>query len=64
MFEDEIIKETRRRRDEYAAQFDYDLNAILADLQKKQTESNRQYVSFTARNPRSSEEVTKETKAA
>ena len=32
--EDPIVKEVRRLRDEYAAQFNYDLDAIYADLQR------------------------------
>ena len=47
MHEDEIVKETRRLRDEYAKQFNYDLDLIFEDLQKKQKESGRKYVSFS-----------------
>lgn len=49
MHEDEIIKETRRLRDEYAKKFNYDLDLIFEDLQKKQKESGRKYVSFSGR---------------
>ena len=49
MYEDEIIKETRRLRDEYAKKFNYDLDLIFEDLQKKQKESGRKYVSFSAK---------------
>lgn len=64
MFKDEIIEEARKRREEYAARFDYDLSRMCADLQKKQAESNREYVSLDARKPRLFEQSTKETKAA
>ncbi|MBA3693956.1 MAG: hypothetical protein H0X15_07120 [Acidobacteria bacterium] len=47
MREDEIVKETRRLRDEYAKQFNYNLDLIFEDLQKKQKESGRKYVSFS-----------------
>ena len=46
MHEDEIIKETRRLRDEYAKQFNYDLDLIFEDLQKKQQKRGRKQVSF------------------
>ena len=47
MREDEIVKETRRLRDEYAKQFNYNLDLIFEDLLKKQNESGRKYVSFS-----------------
>ncbi len=49
MREDEIIKETRHLRDEYAKQFNYDLDLIFEDLQKKQKESGRKYISFSGK---------------
>lgn len=45
MREDEIIKETRRLRDEYAKRLDYDLDSVFEDLQEKQKKSGRKYVS-------------------
>lgn len=47
MREDEIVEETRRLRDEYAKQFNYDLDLIFEDLQKKQKKSGRSNVSFS-----------------
>ena len=47
MIKDEIVEETRRLRDEYAKQFDYDLRKMFEDLKKKQKESGRKYVSFS-----------------
>jgi hypothetical protein len=35
MYEDPIVKEARKLRDEYASQFHYDLNLIFIDLNKK-----------------------------
>ncbi|WP_422661946.1 hypothetical protein [Pannus brasiliensis] len=36
MYENEIVKEIHKYREEYARSFDYDLRAIFDDLQKKQ----------------------------
>ncbi len=49
MREDKIVKETRRLRDEYAKQFNYDLDLIFEDLQKKQKKSGRKYVSLSGK---------------
>lgn len=42
MWNDPIVDEVRRRRDEYAAQFDYDLDAIFRDLQQQQEQARRE----------------------
>jgi len=44
MWKDEIVEEIHRIREEYAKSFNYDLNAIFADLRKKQEESGREVV--------------------
>lgn len=44
MWQDEIVEEIHRIREEYAKSFNYDLDAIFADLQKKQAESGRKVV--------------------
>lgn len=49
MSEDPIVAEVRRIREEYAAQFNYDLRAIFKDLKEQQENSGRTYVSFPAR---------------
>lgn len=36
MWQDPIVAETRSLRDEYARQFNYDVNAIFEDLMAKQ----------------------------
>jgi hypothetical protein len=36
MWNDEIVEEIRKTRDEYAARFNYDLAAIYKDLQEQQ----------------------------
>ena len=51
MWEDEIVKETRRLREEYAAKFRYDLEAIYEDLKDKEKQSRRQVVSLQPKEP-------------
>ncbi len=41
---DEIVEEVRRVRQENAEKFNYDISAICADIRKKQTESKRKVV--------------------
>ncbi len=43
---DPIVEEIHKIRKEYAEKFDFDVDAMFQDLHKKQTESNRQIVSF------------------
>ena len=45
MYTDPIIEEIRRFRDEYAARFNYDVKAMLADIRRRQKESGRRTVS-------------------
>ena len=55
MWQDEIVEEIHRIRvraaspsgEEYAKSFNYDLDAIFVDLQKKQAESRREVVSLS-----------------
>jgi len=44
MLQDAIVEEIHKIREEYAKSFNYDLDAIFADLQKKQAESGREVV--------------------
>jgi hypothetical protein len=46
MWKDEIIEEVRKTRDEYAAKFDYDLDAIYKDIKKQEKKSRRKVVSL------------------
>jgi hypothetical protein len=46
---DPIVEEVRRVRDEYARQFNYNLDAICDDLRKKQNQAGRKVVSFPPR---------------
>lgn len=46
MIDDPIIEELHRVRDEIAAEFNYDLRAIVADLRRSQQAENRQVISL------------------
>ena len=46
MFHDEIVEEMHRIREEYAKSFNYDLDAIFADLRKKEAASGREVVNL------------------
>jgi len=45
IWNDEIVEEVRKVRDEYAAQFNYDLDAISKDIKRKEEKSQRRVVS-------------------
>jgi predicted PolB exonuclease-like 3'-5' exonuclease len=47
MFQDEIVEEIHRIREEYSRSFNHDLKAIFADLQKQQAESGREFVTLS-----------------
>jgi hypothetical protein len=47
MWKDEIVEEIHRIREEYAKSFNYDLDAIFADLRKKEAESGREIVNLS-----------------
>lgn len=51
MWQDPIIKETRELRNQYAAQFKHDLDAIFQDIKTRQEKSTRKQVSFPPRKP-------------
>ena len=46
---DPIIDELRAVRDEHAARFNYDVEAIFRDIQAQQEASGREYVRLPAR---------------
>lgn len=46
MWKDEIVEEVRKVRDEFAAKFNYDIDAIYREIKKQEAESNRKFVSF------------------
>ncbi len=47
---DPIVEEIHKIREEYAAEFDYDIDAMFEDLNKRQAESNHKIVSFDKKN--------------
>jgi hypothetical protein len=51
MWKDEILEEIHRIREEHAKAFNYDLQAICDDLQKKQAASGRQLISSPLKKP-------------
>ena len=46
MWEDPILEELHRIREEHAKSFDYDFKAIFADWQKRQAASGKKLVSL------------------
>ncbi len=46
MTRDPIVEEIRKNREELAAQFKFDLKAIIADAQKRQRGRGKRVVSF------------------
>ncbi len=49
MFQDEILDEIHRIREEHAKYFNYNLDAMFADWQKKQAESGREVVNLSVK---------------
>ena len=47
IFQDEIVEEIHRIREEYSRSFNHDLKTIFADLQKQQAESGREVVNLS-----------------
>ncbi len=46
MWKDKIVEEVRKARNEHAAKFGYDLDAIYRDLKKKEKRSKRKVASL------------------
>jgi hypothetical protein len=51
VWKDPIVKETRERREAYAAQFNHDPDAIYADIRRRQEQEGKNLVSFPPRKP-------------
>ena len=51
MWKDEIVEETRKKREAYAAQFNYDLDAIYHDLKEQEQQGRRATVSLPSKQP-------------
>jgi|APFre7841882654_1041346.scaffolds.fasta_scaffold116170_3 hypothetical protein len=52
MSEDRIVEEVRRAREQYAARFDFDLEAIYRDLKEREARGEFKVVHRTPRRPR------------
>ncbi len=46
MWKDPIIEEIRKRREEHAEKYNYDIQAIVKALKEEEYLSNRKFVSF------------------
>jgi hypothetical protein len=46
MWDDPIVEEVRKARDEYAAKFDYDLERIFRDVKERERQSTHRFVSL------------------
>jgi hypothetical protein len=51
MWDDPIVEEVRKARNEHAKQFNFDLRAIAADLKKQQKASKRKFITLAPRKP-------------
>ncbi len=51
MYSDPIVEQTRKLRDEYAARFNYDMDAICQDLIERQRVSVRKLVKRSPKRP-------------
>ena len=51
MWNDEIVEETRQARDQYAAKFNYDLEAIYRDLKKQEEQNPEKIISLPSKPP-------------
>ena len=55
MWKDEIVEEVRKVRDEYAAKFNYDLDAIYEDIKMQEKQTERKVVSLPPKKAQLSE---------
>jgi len=51
MWNDPIVEEVRKVRTAHAKKFNYDLEAIVADLKKQQKASKRKFVTLPPKKP-------------
>jgi len=49
MWKDSIVEDVRKVREEHAAKFNYNLDAIYLDLKKQQKRSERKVISLPAK---------------
>ena len=58
MYDDPIVAEIRRLRDEYARRFGYDLEAICRDLREQQERGGRRVVRRQPKRPSEQRAIT------
>lgn len=63
MWTDRIVEETRKVREAYAAQFDYDLDAIYRHIKQQEQHSEYEIVSLPAKRPQQRPTVKEKTEA-
>lgn len=51
MYEDDVIAEVRRVKDEIAAQYAYDVRALARAMRERQGKDGRKVVSFESKRP-------------
>ncbi len=51
MYRDPIVEQTRKLREEYAARFNFELDAICDDLMKRQRASDRKLINRNPKRP-------------
>ena len=51
MWDDPIVEEVRKIREEHAARFDYDLKKIFEDLKEQERKSGREVLSLPPKQP-------------
>lgn len=49
LWSDPIVNEVRQVREQYAATFDFDLQALFEDLKAQENRSDRTFTSYSAR---------------
>ncbi len=49
MYQDAIVEEIHKIREEYSQQFNHNLKALFADLQKQQAKSSRKVVNLSGK---------------
>ena len=52
MDRDPIVEETRKLREEYAAKFQHDRDALFDDIKRRQSEGGKKLVTFPPRKPK------------
>ena len=48
---DPVVEETQKLREQYASQFNHDIDAIYKDIQQRQAQSGKKLVSLPVRKP-------------